>query len=136
MAEQQARLEWDAGGWFGSQLGGTAWILVAAAICFFRDISTGLLLLLFFVAPNLLGLVLWQRKKLSCYVSIQLLFASCGLSGLFAIYVLEQSGLWLEIQTGGAVSSAGGYFLLTSVVLILMVYFHLRFGRRPDQPSK
>ena len=123
------------GGWVGSQLGGTAWILVSSAISFGHDILTGLILLLLFLAPNIAGLLLWRQRKLSCYVSMQILFAFCGLFGLLAIYILDRNSLWLEIQKGGAISSAGGYFLLSAVVLIVMVYFHLKFGQKPNEPS-
>jgi len=129
------KLEWDTGGWFGSQLGGTAWILVAAAISSGHDLSTGLILTLLFLIPNIVGSILWFKRKLSCYLSIQILFALCGLSGLLAIYVLDRSHLWLAIQQGGAVSEEFGYVMLTVTVLVVMAWFHLRYGRKPDEPS-
>lgn len=123
------RLDWNFAGWFGSQLGATAWILVAAAIAMGHDLPTGSILVVIFAIPNAVGLALWRRRYLSCYVSTQILIALCGGFGLLAIYLLERNGLWLKIQQGGAISAPGGYFLLTAVVAIVMVYFHLRFAR-------
>ena len=123
------QLEWNSGGWFGSQLGATVWILVAAAISSGHDISTGMVLLLIFLLPNVAGLILWRSRKLSCYLSLQILFALCGVAGLAAIYLLDKSKLWLEIQTGGAVSKEMAYLLLTVTVLGVMAGFHLKYGR-------
>lgn len=128
-------LEWNTGGWFGSQLGGTVWILIAAAISSGHDLSTGVILLILFLLPNIVGLLLWRQRKLTCYQSIQILFALCGFSGLLAIFVLDRNGLWLEIQTGGAISKEAGYLLLSITILVVMAWFHLKFGRKPDEPS-
>jgi hypothetical protein len=128
-------LDWNMGGWFGSQLGGTVWILIAGAISLGQDLSTGLILILFFLIPNIVGLVLWYRRNLSCYVSTQIIFAFSGFFGLLAIYVLDRNNLWLEIQKGGAISKDAGYFLLSAVILVVMVSFHIKFGRKPNEPS-
>lgn len=128
-------LEWNAGGWFGGQLGGTAWILIAAILSMAHDVTTGLTLLLLFLIPNMVGLLLWYQRKLTCYLSIQIVLALCGLFGLFAIYLLDRNHLWLKIQTGGAVSSEMGYFLLAVTVLVVMASFHLKFGRHANKPN-
>lgn len=128
------KMEWNAGGWFGSQLGGTVWILIAAAISLAHDFSTSMILLMLFLLPNLVGLFLWYRKKLSCYQSMQIVLGLCGLAGLLAIFVLDRNDLWLEIQKGGAISKETGYVLLAVTVTVVMAIFHLRFGRKSDDP--
>ena len=107
------------------------WILVAAAISLGHEVSTGIILILLFLVPNIVGLILWHLRKLTCYQSMQILFALCGISGLLSVYVLDQNNLWLEIQKGGAISKEAGYFLLTATVLVVMAWFHLKFGRKP-----
>ena len=129
------KLEWNTGGWFGSQLGGTVWILVSAAISLGHDLSTGVILLTLFLVPNIVGLILWRQRKLTCYYSLQIVFALCGFFGLVAIFVLDRNGLWLEIQKGGAISKEAGYLLLTITFLAVMAWFHLKFGRKPNDPS-
>ena len=124
-------LDWNTNGWFGSQLEGTAWILVAAAIVLGHNTWTGLILLVLFLIPNTVGYLLWRKKKFSCHASIQILFGLSCLFGLITIYILDRNHLWLEIQKGGSISAVAGYFLITSIILILMITFYLRFGRKP-----
>ena len=123
-------LEWNAGGWFGGQLGGTAWILVAAALATAQDTSTGLILLIIFLAPNIVGYLLWRTQKLSCYAALQILFSLVGVFGLLAIYILERRQLWIKIQMGSSVSAAYAYYMVIFITAILMVVFYLRFGRK------
>jgi len=122
-------LEWNAGGWFGGQLGGTAWILVAAAITTGRDITTGFILLVIFLVPNIIGYSLWRMQKMSCYASLQILLILIGVFGLLAIYVLERRHLWIEIQMSSPVSAAYAYYMIIFITAILMVVFYFRFGR-------
>ena len=128
-------LNWNANGWFGSQLGGTVWILVAAAIALGHNTWTGFTLLVIFLVPNIVGYLLWRIKKFSCLASIQILFGLSGLFGLLTIYVLDHNHLWLEIQEGGSISAVSGYFLITLIILILMITFYLRFRRKPNASS-
>lgn len=123
------KLEWNTGGWFGSQLGGTVWILIAAAISLGYDLPTSTILLFLFLVPNIVGLILWRQRKLTCYQSLQIVIALCGFCGLLAIFVLDRNSLWLEIQKGGAISKEAGYLLLTVTVLVIMAWFHMKFGR-------
>lgn len=129
------KLEWNAGGWFGSQLGGTCWIFVAAVLSTVRDVSMGLVLLGIFSVPNIVGYVFWRQKKMSCYAATQWLIAVMGVSGLLAIYVLDQGRMWREIQSGGSVSAASAYGLVVLVAVILMLTFYFRFGRDTDGPA-
>jgi len=129
------QLNWNSNGWFGSQLGGTVWILVAAAIALGHDAWAGLILLVTFLVPNIVGYLLWHKKMLSCHASIQILFGFCGVFGVLAIYVLDRNHLWLEVQKGGSISVGLAYFLLILIVLILMIIFYLRFGREHNASS-
>lgn len=123
------RLEWNAGGWFGGQIGGTVWILVAALLSALRDISTGLSLLAIFAVPNMVGYLLWRRRNVSCYRATQTLIGAMGISGLLAIYALDRGHLWREIQVGGVVSVGSAYVMVALVIAILMLIFYVRFGR-------
>lgn len=124
------RLEWNVGGWFGAQLGATAWILVAAVLVAIRDLQTGLLVGLMFLVPNLVGTILWRRREqLSCYAAMQTLLPIVGAFGLLTVYILNTSSQWQAIQTGGAVSAEFAYALISLVIVVLMAMFYLRFGR-------
>ena len=118
------------GGWFGGQLGGTAWILVAGVLSAIEDIDTGLIVLATFAIPNVIGLFLWRsRETISCYKATQILIPVTGIFGLAAVYLLDDRNLWHDIQTGASVDSFYMYLALIFMVLWLMTTFYFRFGR-------
>ena len=126
---QKQQLQWNSGGWFGGQLGSTIWILVAAVLAGIQDMKAGVVLALLFVIPNAFGLILWRhRNRFSCYAAMQWLLVAVGIFGLMTVFVLDRSGLWYAIQTGGSVSATFGYLIITGVVVVLMLSFYLRFG--------
>lgn len=129
------KMEWNAGGWFGSQLGGSIWIFVAAVLTAFREPSTGLVLLGIFAIPNVTGFLFWRNRNLSCYKATQILIGLMGICGLLAIYVLDRGQLWLDIQSGSAMSAASGYIVVGGVFVLLMLVFYFRFGRDGDGPA-
>lgn len=128
-------MEWNAGGWFGSQLGSSIWILVAAGLSVVRDVSTGVVLFAIFAVPNIAGYFLWRSKKLSCYAATQTLIGLMGIGSLLAIYVLDRGGLWREIQSGSSISAQSGYFVVGAVFAILMLMFYVRFARGSDDSA-
>jgi hypothetical protein len=76
-------LRWNAGGWFGSQLGGTCWLLVGAVVLAPRAPGVAAVWLAGFVVANAIGSWLWRRRdRLRPYPALQLLLLACGLSGL------------------------------------------------------
>ncbi len=126
---------WNAGGWFGGQIGATVWMLVAAVLTAMRDLSTGMVVLLLFVVPNVIGLLLWLSRKLSCYASTQILIGVSGVCGLVAVYVLESANAWMQMQTGGQVSAQSSYWIIGLVFGGLMLMFYFRFGRGGNGPE-
>ena len=122
-------MQWNAGGWFGGQLGATLWILVAGILAGIRDPGTGVIVVAVFLLPNVLGLILWRRRRLSCYASTQLLIGTCGLCSMLTVYLLESANVWTRIQTGGQVSAQSSYWIIALVFGGLMLTFYLRFGR-------
>lgn len=127
-------IQWNAGGWFGSQLGVSAWMLVAGALALQQDTSAGLMVLALFLIANTIGAGLWsQRDRISPYTGIQTLLAVLGATGLAAVYVLDRAGIFEAIQIGAKASARSTYLILILVVAVLMISFHFRFGRNPDK---
>ncbi|MDH3635246.1 MAG: hypothetical protein OES20_11115 [Gammaproteobacteria bacterium] len=122
-------MNWNIGGWFGGQLGGTVWIIVAGLLTAVRDFPTGMFVVLLFAIPNAVGTVLWLSRKLSCYASTQLLIGVSGICGLVTVYILENANAWMQMQTGGQVSAQSSYWIIGLVYGGLMLMLHLRFGR-------
>ncbi len=123
------RLRWNAGGWFGGQVGATAWILVSGILTAGRDLTTGMVVVQLFVIPNVIGVVLWLSRKFSCYASTQILIGVAGVCGLAAVYILERAHAWSYIQTGGQVSAQSACWLIALIVSGLLLMCYLRFGR-------
>ena len=120
-------MNWN-GGWFGAPLGGTEWMLgggILTAIC---DFPTGIIVVLLFAIPNIVGTVLWLTRKLSCYASIQLVIGICGLCGLVTVYILDNANAWMQMQIGGQVSAQSSYWIIGLVYGGLMLLFYFRFG--------
>lgn len=122
-------MHWNAGGWFGSQIGATIWILIAGILTAFGDLTTGLLVIGLFLIPNIIGLALWVGRKLTCYASTQILIAVSGACGLATVYLLNRANAWMQIQTGGQVSAQSTYWIIGLVFGGLMLMLYLRFGR-------
>ncbi len=130
------KLEWNLGGWFGSQLGGTLWILIAAVLSGIRDLETGGLVLVTFLIPNIIGTFLWHgRDRVSCYIAIQMLLPLLGIFSFLAVYILDSSNQWLAIQSGGSVSATATYGLIILGVSLLFLIFYFRFGRHSKEPQ-
>ncbi len=128
-------MRWNAAGWFGGQIGATLWILVAGVLTAIRDISTGMIAVLLFAIPNAIGLMLWHRRRLTCYASTQLLIASAGICSLLTVHLLQRAGAWRQIQSGGSVSATSTYWIFGVVFVGLMIIFYLRFGRSNNRPE-
>ena len=127
-------MHWNAGGWFGGQIGATIWILVAGILTSVRDLATGMIVVLFFVTANVVGLALWVSRKLSCYASTQVLIGISGICSLSTVYVLDRANVWEQIQTGGQISAFSTYWIIGLVFGGLMIMFYFRFGRGPSGP--
>jgi hypothetical protein len=137
--------QWSTGGWFGSQLGGTAWMLVASIVLALQTPWIAAWWVLCFALANAAGVWLWlHRDRLRPYLAMQGLLAICGATGLLAVAALHLFGpagvrlgvAWhdgrfiLEGPPGTTLRSA--YATLLLIVPGLMAFFALmeRAGRR------
>ncbi len=128
-------MNWNVGGWFGGQLGATVWMLIAGILTAIRDLPTGIFVVLLFFIPNVVGVVLWLSRKLSCYASTQLLIGVSGICGLVTVYVLENANAWMQMQTGAQVSAQSSYWIIGLVYGGLILMFYVRFGRVGNGPK-
>lgn len=125
------RMQWNLGGWLGGQLGGTAWILVAAILSFRVDVTTAVLVIALFLIANIIGIAIWRRRdRLSAYAGIQIFLPILGAVGLAAVYVLQSARIFEAIQVGATVSARSTYFIIILVIAALMLMFYFQFGRR------
>ena len=124
-------MTWNLGGWLGSQVGGTCWMVIAGLLAMRLDTAAGVGVLALFAMANAFGLLLWRnRHRLSAYHGVQMLLPVVGLAGAGATYMLDRSEIWEAIQVGGTVSATQMYLVLGGVVAALMASFYWRFGRQ------
>ena len=129
--QPQDELKWNRGGWLGSQLGGSAWILVAGLLTLPKNLPVAMGVIALFGIANIVGWILWRRREtFSAYLGIQILLPVLGLCGLGAVFLLERSMIYGAIQHGGTVSASKTYLILILVVVLLMLVFYISFGRR------
>src|SRR5262245_20825119 len=78
-------IHWNAGGWFGGQVGGTSWLLVGAAVLAPQAPAVAAIWLAGFAAANAVGLWLWRRRtRFRPHTAFQAMLLACGISGLLA----------------------------------------------------
>lgn len=94
------QFQWNMGGWFGSQLGGTAWLLVGATVILPQAPWVAVWWACCFALANAVGAGLWMRRdRIPPYPAIQALLATLAVAGLLAIVVLHLFGP-AEVQLG------------------------------------
>src|SRR5262249_26987351 len=114
--------QWDAGGWFGSQLGGTLWLLAGAAVLALPAPGVAAVWAACFAGANALGLWLWRRRdRLVPYPALQLLTLCCAACGLLTFVALDAFK-----PAGGPLGAADRGYAALLVFPALMALFHLR----------
>jgi hypothetical protein len=105
-ARADGAFHWNAGAWFGAQLGSTLWLFILGAVLSARDRSTsGTAIIALAVAANGIGLILWEhRDRMRPYPAIEALVATVGCAGFVAFILLDGTSTWglAAAQTGGS----------------------------------
>jgi hypothetical protein len=137
--------QWNTGVWFGGQLGGTAWMLVGAAVLTPRAPEVAAVWLFCFAVANAIGSWLWWRRdRLRPYPAMQLLLLACGASGLLALISLHvlRPGLRIDRPKRFQLKDEPRYIVYLTILIIIMIvwlYFldrAAREGRRSQgRPS-
>lgn len=131
MMTESDQMQWNLGGWWGAQVGSTAWILVAGILSLWVDVTTALIVIALFVLANVFGMAIWRRRdRLSACAGVQILLPIVGAVGLVAVYMLERSQIYESIQVVGTVSARSTYGMIILVVAALMLMFYFQFGRK------
>jgi len=134
MTENEAQpksgaFRWNAGGWFGAQIGATAWIALLGILLLFDAPLLGVFVLAYAAAPNVIGIILWRmRDRVGPYPATQILVAVSGAFALVAFVSLDVVGRIAMLRPG----AGRRVYLVLLVYPGLMLVFHLRnrAGRR------
>jgi len=124
------RFQWNRGGWFGGQLGGTAWMFVGAVVLLPHAPELAGVWLACFAVANAIGSAMWRsRDRLRPYPALQALLLVCGVSGLIALVALHVRRPGLRITRPPGIYLADEprlIFWLLVLVISLMTWFHLQ----------
>ena len=123
---------WNAGGWFGGQVGATLWLGILGALLALQDLTGGLVALGAWAVPNVLGIRLWrQRARRDAYASLQLLIAVAGLCALAAVAFLSARSAYVGLmERHGTQTWSVFAALLVYPAIMLQFWLQQRAARR------
>ena len=120
------QFQWNAGGWFGSQIGGTLWMLIVGVTTFGRLPAFALMAIVLASLVNGLGIWLWSRRdRLAPYLGIQVLVGIVALATLTLLTVFDNTGHLAELDTRFRNNPRGLYIILL-MFPVLMGLFHFQ----------
>jgi hypothetical protein len=121
--------QWSTGGWFGSQVGSTCWMVVGGVSLAFYAPLIGVTFLACFAIANAIGTSLWLRRdRLRPYPAIQILLLVIAISGLVALVtfdVLRPASVRLDLTSENGGDLRQGYLMFLVGVPLGMLWFHL-----------
>lgn len=125
--KSSAHFRWTPAGWFGCQLGCTAFLLTGLVEFLGRDSWMSFFCLTSFVVLNAWGLHLWSlREKLSAYQGVQRFAAATWVDIIILVILVNQRGLTSPVP----------YWTIAFIpAIMLMVYFQEWSARRREGQS-
>ena len=132
MTSEKKPVSWHAGGWFGSQLGGTLWLLVLGLVIMRRDLLAASLCIGSCAILNAWGLFLWRsRERLGPYAGIQRFLALASVIVALVILALNYRNFVQRPEPGSLGPTYLPYWAIAVVpMLMLLIYFQERVRRR------
>lgn len=126
------RFQWNAGGWFGSQIGSTLWLLLLGILSAPKSFLLSIIIICCFLAPNIIGSVLWTRRdRIAPYPAIQCLIAIIGICSLIAFVSCDLMG---HLGSGGEnVSDSDNIYWILLIFPAVMVMLHFLNRAGDDQ---
>lgn len=124
-AQQHSAFSWNPGGWWGSQIGSTLWMLLLGILLLRKDALAAGVCLAAFTATNLVGLALWlARRRVSAFAAIEGLLATLSVAIAVVVVVANQRGL--SVSEPGALVSTSVPYLLVFMGPGMMLLFYLK----------
>ena len=126
---------WNAGGWFGTQIGSTLWLLILGTLLLARDSVTAWACLAGFFALNGWGWHLWRRRR-HCgpHAALQrfLALTTAVIAGVVAL--VNARGLSEPPAPGALVSTQVPYWIVGIAPVLMLVFYLRERGARRGTP--
>jgi len=118
--------QWNAGGWFGGQIGSTCWMLVCGLMYVWKSPLLGAILFGCFAVANTVGTAIWaKRDRVDPYWAIQILLAVILLFTAVGMVAADWFGVLEEFDRGGGGSKSA--YLCLLIFPGLFICFHLLY---------
>ena len=115
---------WNAGGWFGTQLGCTLWLLILGFVLFSKDALAAWVCLAGFLVLNAWALYLWRsRKQLSAYAGLQRFLLAASVIIALVIAVVNGRGLSEPPTPGALVSTYLPHWVIAVAPALMLLFF-------------
>jgi len=116
---------WDAGGWFGPQIGATLWFFIAAFVLAPEHRQSAAIFLASGLIPNIVGFTLWrQRRRLNPHRALQILVLTIAVFSFLAVRWLDVRGEFGLLDP--RVSPRLMYAVLFSMSAMLLALFEAK----------
>ena len=124
-------IEWRAGGWLGTQLGSTLWILLSGLALLPKFPTAGGVLITAFAASNTVGYALWaNRDRRDPHFSLQLLLVVAWIAGATTLAAMHLSAVpWLG-PSGLSFSEFTPWYYLCLLAYPIAMYHLFRVEMR------
>lgn len=128
-ARARPALAWNAGAWFGSLFGCTAWLLLLGAMLLARDATAAGTAIAAFAMTNVAGLALWRRRATwSFFAAMETLLLVLTIATATTVTVVNLRGV-ADPPRPGVLASTWMPWWVIAFPPALMVWFFL-FGKR------
>ena len=124
---RRGQFSWNRGGWFGGQVGASAWMGLLGVLMVPISPALALVALLGCAIPNVLGSWLWaERQRFEPHLAFQALAAVSGLCALAVVSLFDYAGQLHELGSGYNLY----WVLLVYPAVMAQIYFLARANRR------
>jgi hypothetical protein len=121
--------QWNRGGWFGAQIGSSAYLIILGLALVTVDLTLGIIIALCGVIPNIMGLMMWKRREIiSPYSAFQYLLLTIF---VFTTVALCASVFGEQVKNIEQLNGSTKMMWLPLMFLALMFIFH-----RKEKSSK
>lgn len=115
---------WNAGGWFGTQVGGTLWLLILGFVLAPKDALAGCAGVASFFALNAWGLYLWHcRARLSAYGGLQRFLIVASVVIALVVWVVNTRGLFVPSTPDDWRSTYLPYWVIAVAPAVMLLFF-------------
>lgn len=115
---------WNAGGWFGSQLGCTLWLLILGLVLLRKDAVSAWVCVASFAILNVWGFHLWRvRGRLSAYAGLQRFLLAASVLIAAVVLVVNVRGVSEPPAPGSLVSTYVPYWVIGVAPALMLLFF-------------